>query len=186
MPARPFITADQAVEYQPEANGQSDLKIDAIMGDASDYIENLHGFGDRASVLTEAITASATSIKIKDGSLMPPKGVALIEDERITYTGIVVTTESVTLTGVTRGVYNTVAAAHDAQTRISAKTVNYAERRVRCELRLFEFLWETRGMTIKESLQGVGATDYNSMRAQRRIVGEIMGKAAHARAPRII
>jgi len=67
----------------------------------------------------EAIDSSETSIDITDASSFPSSGRFLVGSEVITYTG----KSSNTLTGCTRGAFNTTAAAHD-----NGSTVTYCPK----------------------------------------------------------
>jgi len=62
----------------------------------------------QTSYLSAALTSSATSLTLLDGSSYPSSGVVIINSEQISYTGIT----NDTLTGLTRGYNGTTAASH--------------------------------------------------------------------------
>lgn len=76
---------------------------------------------DVSSSLASNITAAATSLTVAtgDGVLFPTSGSIIIGSEIITYTGV----STNTLTGLTRGVYDSTAAAHTAGDSIHTTSV---------------------------------------------------------------
>jgi hypothetical protein len=65
-------------------------------------------FSVQTSYLSVALTSSATSLTLLDGSSYPSSGVVIINSEQIAYTGVT----NDTLTGLTRGYNGTTAASH--------------------------------------------------------------------------
>ncbi len=65
---------------------------------------------DCSSLLATTISNSATSLDVVSGTLFPSAGVIRLEDEFLIYTG----KSTNTLTGLTRGAFSSVAAAHTA------------------------------------------------------------------------
>lgn len=59
----------------------------------------------------------------------------------------------------------------------STMTQDYARRAKRAELRLFEWLWTTKGYVASKSVQHLGSVNYDP-KAARRIVRETMGPYA--------
>lgn len=92
-------------EYQP-SKGQYDLN----------YFTHKRPIKDVNSLLDTTITSSDTSISVTtgDGSKFPTSGTIIIGEEIITYTGV----STDTLTGCTRGVRDSTAAAHTAGAEI--------------------------------------------------------------------
>jgi hypothetical protein len=111
-------------------DGQTLLSISRFIPDFKDQTGSadvLLSFKDYNSITNEttlngALTNSATSIVLTDGTNFPSSGTVLIGTELITYTGK--TTH--TLTGCSRGTSSTTAAAHID----NKKVINYSNVRI--------------------------------------------------------
>ena len=173
----PYATIDQAVEYYPAAAGGPDLRVEDVLKDCSNQIDRLSPEDEPAYALLSPITASATTIPVAELSDYHPRGLLVIDDERITYSGRSGEAGAGNLTGCKRGTYNSTAAAHAAEAAVILMPLDYADKRRRCELRLFEYLFETGGTIMKDQLHAVSTTDYRSTRTVTRMIKQIMGRA---------
>lgn len=176
----PYATQDEALEYYPGAEDEPEIRLISILEDASDYVNALAPIRTEPDTLSDALTDEADQVPVTDLSLYPPKGVVQIDDERITYTSKSDEEGGGLLLGAERGTYATFAEEHDEGAAIFMTTQAYAKKRVRCELRLFEYLFETGGIVASESLSKVASTRYAPEWHIRRIVRRIMGPTKSA------
>lgn len=194
-------TVWDAVEYTPEANGEAEIRVRSVLDDASRQIE---GIAPRCvpptAVLTEALTSTGDVVRVGPAPYSGPLNYrALLTSIRnFAETGVVrVDTEDIAYSyrdddlqtfnalqrgyGRTTGAY-TVAASHLVGAVVT--DVGYEYAHFNTVLRLFDYLWKTKGHTTQFNNSALRASaNYNPYSEVRRIVRDGMGAYALGRQP---
>lgn len=189
-------TVWDAVEYTPEADGESEIRVRSVLDDAARQIEGIAPRRVPATViLTEALTSTADVIKVGPAPYSGPLSVhALVASMRnFPQTSVVrIDTEDIAYGyrdddlqtfnslqrgyGRTTGTY-TVAAPH--LVGATATDVGYDYAHFNTVLRLFDYLWKTKGHTTQFSNNALRASaSFNPYGEVRRIVRDGMGSYA--------
>lgn len=176
MSASPYATYDEILLYTRATQRAAEEKVRDILQDASDTVGQIARVAFSNDELAADMDADDITVPVTELSYYPKEGMLIIGDERMTYQGKSADSEAGDLLAVVRASYNTEAASHDAGTPIVVMPLAYAERRRRCEKRLFDYFWFTDGGIKKqESLTGVGARQFYRQNEVRRIVKSVMG-----------
>jgi hypothetical protein len=121
------VAIKQALSYGSGAS--TGIAMDLILLDLICNLGNIPGQymanSATATTLDGGINASATSIVLDSVTGFPTAGIIKIGTELIAYTGI----STLTLTGCTRGRFNTTAAAHDDEAAVYLTQVSYEKNR---------------------------------------------------------
>lgn len=175
----PYATVQEAQDYQPSAEGESAMKVEFVLQDASDIVQRLAPRpGGILAALSASMTDSQTTIPLKDASAVPNSGTVRIGDELLQYFAKTSTTGSAyyrgagNLTEVTRGRYATTATTHDADDVV--ELADYPLKARRAELQVFEWLWSTRGYIPSKS-GVIGSESYSIGPEVMNIVKQVMG-----------
>ena len=179
----PYARYDDLLARNRSVGRADDGYVKEVLMDASDLVGSIARVNFPAATLTADVDETSTTISVDELSSFPKSGLLIIGEERLTYSGKSADQLAGDLENVTRAAYNSVASSHDSGDDVIVMPLDYADRRVRCEKRVFDFLWLTDGGVKKqESLTGVGARQFHTTREVRRIVRSVMGhlvKRAH-------
>jgi hypothetical protein len=187
----PKATEADAVEYTPEATGEPALKIKGVLADAAREVRKVAPLTmPPEAILTDDLTINATTLKIAPprsvtpfnervflvtAMSFPATGVLRIGNEDIEYANR--DTETEEFLGLVRGYEDTEAAAHLAGAKVYDAGYEYAF--FDAQLRAFDYLWKTSGVTEQYSNQAVGATGtFVSRGGLHKILREVMGEYA--------
>jgi hypothetical protein len=191
----PFCNAEEAKLYHPAASSADNFRVSAILRDAASLVGRYAPAPvAKSTTLAEAATASQDYLKLTTTFHFPESGVVQIDNERIEYVAKSATQDYYAtplprgplgdqtgyLVGCMRGASGTSPASHSNGAAVADRT--YATRAKDAELRLFEYLWTTRGYVGNTSVQHLGSKSYD-LRAAERIVREAMGEYAHSAKP---
>lgn len=178
--APPYTTIEDHIEYTPQADGESAMKVERVSEDAANIVQTIAPrVTAPQSVLTQAMDTSQDTLTITDPfpytlpgqrpSQFPDAGDILVELELISYSR---RSDYSTLADARRGMHATTPATHAAGAVV--REVGYPLRARNAELAVFEWLFLSRGWRPGRS--GVlGSESYQVGTAVHDIVRQIMG-----------